>query len=302
MPSDDIIYYHIETGSGDISSHQKFCKTRSTQKPCRKLPETPQLLFQSSQGTRCKIAEAIHHRGHRSRCCRPDPAASQHASETNENLCRTFQTWLANMHRKPIRIYAELFKRGMVQHASETNENLCRTFQTWITQHASETNQNLCRTSSNMNEPTYIRNQWESMQNFPNMNQPTWITNHAQANRHKKKKQNKTCRQLNKTKAPAPDQQSSTSRSDAHIRASLYLFMAALPSWLRGGGFRQSRCQFTCREARRTPPNQTQTKKGANKQTKQGCQLTSKQTNDSPRPQPPALQNLCPWASASART
>ena len=108
------------------------------------------------------------------------------------------------------------------------------------------------------------------------------------------KKQNKTCRQLNKTKAPAPDQQSSTSRSDAHIRASLYLFMAALPSWLRGGGFRQSRCQFTCREARRTPPNQTQTKK-CQQTNKTRCQLTSKQTNDSPRPQPPALQNLCPW-------
>lgn len=58
-----------------------------------------------------------------------------------------------------------------------------------------------------------------------------------------------TCRQLKKTKAPILDQQSSTSRSpDAHIMASPP-FITALVSALRGGGFRNSRGQTTCREA-----------------------------------------------------
>ena len=124
------------------------------------------------------------------------------------------------------------------------------------------------------------------MQNFSNMNQPTWIRNHAQTIRTFKKK---TCRQLNKIKAPVPDQQSSTSRSpDAHIIASLLLFMAAFDSALRGAGFRNSRGHVTCREARRKHHNQIPAiqKRGP----------TNKQTNkqkSSPRPGPPAVQNLC---------
>ena len=59
-----------------------------------------------------------------------------------------------------------------------------------------------------------------------------------------------TCRQLKKIKAPVPDQHRSTSRSpDAHIMASLRLFITALVSALRGGAFRNSRGQTTCREA-----------------------------------------------------
>ena len=156
MTSDDIIYIlsYWNRFRWYIFSHQKFRRTRSTQEPCRNLPETPQLLFQSSQSTRGKIAEAIDHRGHRSRYCRPDPAASQHASETNENLCRTFQTWIS-------------------QHASETNQNLCRTFQTWMTQHASETNESLCKTQTWISQHAS-----ETNQNLRRTSQ-TWMTQHA---------------------------------------------------------------------------------------------------------------------------
>ena len=76
----------------------------------------------------------------------------------------------------------------------------------------------------------------------PNMNQKLCTNNQNLSPQ--------TCRQLKKTKAPVPDQQSSTSRSpDAHIMASLLLFITALASALRGGGFRNSRGQTTCREA-----------------------------------------------------
>ena len=86
----------------------------------------------------------------------------------------------------------------------------------------------------------------------PNMNQKLCTNNQNLSPQ--------TCRQLKKTKAPVPDQQSSTSRSpDAHIMASLLLFITALASALRGGGFRNSRGQFTCREAIKN--NSEQTKK-----------------------------------------
>ena len=76
----------------------------------------------------------------------------------------------------------------------------------------------------------------------PNMNQKLCTNNQNLSPQ--------TCRQLKKTKAPVPDQQSSTNRSpDAHIIASLLLFMEALAAAVRGGGFRNSRGQFTCREA-----------------------------------------------------
>lgn len=76
----------------------------------------------------------------------------------------------------------------------------------------------------------------------PNMNQKLCTNNQNLSPQ--------TCRQLKKTKAPVPDQQSSTSRSpDAHIMASLLLFIDLLASALREGGFRNSRGQSTCREA-----------------------------------------------------
>ena len=75
--------------------------TKQTFTNSKKLPSSKQLcsfenLFQKLQKTGpqrvppCQILQA-----------------SQHASETHENPCRTFQTWF---HQKPIRIYAELFK------------------------------------------------------------------------------------------------------------------------------------------------------------------------------------------------
>ena len=116
------------------------------------------------------------------------------------------------------------------------------------------------------NQPTWIRNQWKLIRNHfknesANMNQKP-IGIYAEPFKHESPNMNQklctnnqnlspqTCRQLKKTKAPVPDQQSSTSRSpDAHIMASLLLFIEALASALRGGGFRNSRGQFTCREA-----------------------------------------------------
>ena len=88
-----------------------------------------------------------------------------------------------------------------------------------------------------------------------------------------------TCRQLKKTKAPVPDQQSSTSWSpDAHIMASL-LFITALVTALRGGGFRNSRGQTTCRE--------TIKKTVSNKKNR------TLQPMNSPRPGKSPDHNLC---------
>ena len=105
----------------------------------------------------------------------------------------------------------------------------------------------------------------------PNMNQKLCTNNQNLSPQ--------TCRQLKKTKAPVPDQQSSTSRSpDAHIMASLLLFITALASALRGGGFRNSRGQTTCREAMKK------------KHTKKNRTL---QPMNRPRPGKSADQNLC---------
>ena len=115
------------------------------------------------------------------------------------------------------------------------------------------------------NQPTWIRNQWKSnagpfKNESANMNQKPMgvhaeFFKHESANMNQKQRTNnqnlspQTCRQLKKTKAPVPDQQSSTSWSpDAHIMASLPLFITALVTALRGGGFRNSRGQTTCRE------------------------------------------------------
>ena len=109
----------------------------------------------------------------------------------------------------------------------------------------------------------------------PNMNQKLCTNNQNLSPQ--------TCRQLKKTKAPVPDQQSSTNRSpDAHIIASLLLFMEALAAAVRGGGFRNSRGQFTCREA---------IKKIVSKQKK----TRTLQPMNRPRTGKSADQNLCHW-------
>ena len=178
MMSDAIIYYQIEK-----NRWYTYLLSRSSAEP--DLPRSHVFLPARDSSVvvpefserRSKSAEAIDLRGHGSRCCRPDPAASQHESENNENPCRTLQT-------------------RMTQHASEPNESFHR---------------------------------------ISNMSQPTWLRNHRTNNQKNKKKY----RQLNKTKAPVPDQQSSTRRSpDAHIMAFLPLFMAVFAASDRGGGLR----------------------------------------------------------------
>ena len=85
----------------------------------------------------------------------------------------------ANVHQKPIRIYADLSNMNQptcIRNQSESMQKFSNMNQPTCTRNQSESMQNF----SNMNDPTCTRNQWESMQNFSNVNPPTWIRNHAQ--------------------------------------------------------------------------------------------------------------------------
>ena len=92
------IYYHNQTISDSNINHSL---TRSIAEPdlLRSHAETCHTLLSCcSRVLRAQLqnCKAIDHRGHRSRCCRPDPAAP-------------------NMHQKPMRIYAELFRQCHLQ-------------------------------------------------------------------------------------------------------------------------------------------------------------------------------------------
>ena len=226
--------------------------------------------------------------GHQMQNCRGHRSQRPQIQVLQARSCSQ-PAWIRNK-RESMRDFSNMIQPTSVRNQSESMQNFSNMNHPTCIRNQWESMQNF----SNMNHPTCIRNQSESLQDFSNMNDPTYIRNqwesmqnflkHESANMNQKpcasnqNIKNKTCRQLNKTKAPVPDQQSSTSRSDAHIRASLFLFMAALLSWLRGGGFRQSRCQFTCREARRNHPNQTQSKKGCQQTNKQKKVPTNKHT------------------------